>query len=710
MKALILTDLGASATNQNPGAGDANSKVIANALWACDIPSQFIACVNADQPRVVDINQMVDDGVIDMVFIGRYVGVAGPSYSRFIDGSINCPVFVMGVASFGTEVKGTLANPADASDTWSINNIAATSNTMVVVGRRHLERNVIAPEEVTTLVTGVYDGDGTAGTPLFMWQYTPDNTATTSNKGGPNYVFQAAALSNQTYPVHLMLQKAFLAGCISAAPRAAPFIINMDHCNDAGEPAAAGGIGGWQENPAPLLPLAQVFRDWNSAAVYGSIEQVWEDGEEGTTTGALAANLVAASDVIKYSALHNHSYRHLSQITGGAAAGNPFNNQQTKTFIDLHYNETRQSITNIGLTVDNTFGHFANNAVSSNLWDLATTDTTIAADPLETTPKAGYGMRMGRLGSITESWPTNILFPSTSVIAAHWLSESMCQRSIELVQSSDAGATSNNTSATTTITTGTNPQFTTGTAHGAIVGALVYLAGMTTTPDITGWWTIDTIVDAENFTIDMTAAQITVVTSPVGTTTNFAKSVNAITARMMQGMNSGLATYLHAEDYEDVPWRFANLGTTPSTTSGGVLNLSFGIEASGFMGSYCDACGDFAQFGADVLNYLAILATGSPTLTMPYPDVLFISGDSVNLNLNPNISGDTSLLVEYEPAINSGLSESAGIISGTVTTPTSTALVTVTGSNSFGKVVDSFQLTTLTTGDPSTGINVPINS
>ena len=83
--------------------------------------------------------------------------------------------------------------------------------------------------------------------------------------------------------------------------------------------------------------------------------------------------------------------------------------------------------------------------------------------------------------------------------------------------------------------------------------------------------------------------------------------------------------------------------------------------------------------------------------------------DVVSVNLNTNISGDTSLSVTWEPNIPSGLTETAGIVSGTVTTPTGTAIATVVGKNSFGPVTDSFQWTTLTTGDPSTGINVPIN-
>jgi len=101
--------------------------------------------------------------------------------------------------------------------------------------------------------------------------------------------------------------------------------------------------------------------------------------------------------------------------------------------------------------------------------------------------------------------------------------------------------------------------------------------------------------------------------------------------------------------------------------------------------------------------------SGSPTLTTPYPDKTYLIGESVSINTATNISGETSLSVTTSAPYQGGLSESGGTISGTAAEVTGTIIVTVTGTNSYGSVSDSFQLTTLTTGAPSTGINVPIN-
>ena len=99
----------------------------------------------------------------------------------------------------------------------------------------------------------------------------------------------------------------------------------------------------------------------------------------------------------------------------------------------------------------------------------------------------------------------------------------------------------------------------------------------------------------------------------------------------------------------------------------------------------------------------------APTLTTPYPDKTYLIGESVSINTATNISGETSLTVTTSAPYQGGLSETSGTISGTAAEVTGTIIVTVTGTNSYGSVSDSFQLTTLTTGAPSTGINVPIN-
>lgn len=101
---------------------------------------------------------------------------------------------------------------------------------------------------------------------------------------------------------------------------------------------------------------------------------------------------------------------------------------------------------------------------------------------------------------------------------------------------------------------------------------------------------------------------------------------------------------------------------------------------------------------------------GKPTIGIPYPDLINLDADVVSVDLRENIFGESSITVTWDPAIPNGLSETNGLVTGTVTTPTGTAIATVTGTNSFGSVTDSFQWTTLTTGDPTSGINVPINS
>jgi hypothetical protein len=109
------------------------------------------------------------------------------------------------------------------------------------------------------------------------------------------------------------------------------------------------------------------------------------------------------------------------------------------------------------------------------------------------------------------------------------------------------------------------------------------------------------------------------------------------------------------------------------------------------------------------LIYTALTATTAPTLTTPYVDLINLNTDVVaGVDLNTNISGETSLVVTWDPAIPSGLSETAGVVSGTVTTPTGTSICTVTGTNSFGSISDKFQWTTLTTGAAS-NINTTIN-
>lgn len=100
----------------------------------------------------------------------------------------------------------------------------------------------------------------------------------------------------------------------------------------------------------------------------------------------------------------------------------------------------------------------------------------------------------------------------------------------------------------------------------------------------------------------------------------------------------------------------------------------------------------------------------SPVLEAGYADLINLNTDVVSVDLKPNITGATSYTVTFDAVIPSGLSETDAVVSGTVTTPTGTAICTVVGSNSFGSVTDIFQWTTLTAGSGTTTINRPINS
>jgi hypothetical protein len=145
-------------------------------------------------------------------------------------------------------------------------------------------------------------------------------------------------------------------------------------------------------------------------------------------------------------------------------------------------------------------------------------------------------------------------------------------------------------------------------------------------------------------------------------------------------------------------------GQNPPYGFGGITDLNNFGE-----GTFTDGAVYYEALSDSEMGDFEWPATGSPALITPYADLIYINGDSVSTNLNPNISGDTSLIVTWEPSIPSGMTETSGALGGAITTPTGTAIATVVGANSFGSVTDSFQVTTLTTGDPSTGINEPIN-
>ena len=97
--------------------------------------------------------------------------------------------------------------------------------------------------------------------------------------------------------------------------------------------------------------------------------------------------------------------------------------------------------------------------------------------------------------------------------------------------------------------------------------------------------------------------------------------------------------------------------------------------------------------------------TAKPIVVSPSTNLMNISGDVVYVDFRAFLSGETSISVAWSPAIPNGLTETNGLVTGTVTTPTGTSIATITATNSFGSIVTKLQWTTLTTGDPTSGIN-----
>lgn len=86
-----------------------------------------------------------------------------------------------------------------------------------------------------------------------------------------------------------------------------------------------------------------------------------------------------------------------------------------------------------------------------------------------------------------------------------------------------------------------------------------------------------------------------------------------------------------------------------------------------------------------------------------------LSGDIVaGVDLLAGVSDAESVSIEWSPAIPSGLTETDGVVAGTVTTPTGTAIAAVTATNASGTTIGKTQWTTLTIGAAS-NINETIN-
>lgn len=102
-----------------------------------------------------------------------------------------------------------------------------------------------------------------------------------------------------------------------------------------------------------------------------------------------------------------------------------------------------------------------------------------------------------------------------------------------------------------------------------------------------------------------------------------------------------------------------------------------------------------------------IESTTSPTLTTPYTNRMNISGDVVSaIDFSEGWVGASSFVITGLP---NGLIATGASVAGTVVAPTGTFTTNIAATNSFGTTNAQFQWTTLTTGDPTSGINVSIN-
>ena len=520
MRALILCD-----ATLNTGPAQLNVRVAANACYSVGIKVEYLG-VTTTSPSVASLNSAAF-GDIDLVIIPSLTSAVLATYSRFYDGTVEKPVFVLSKNTINSTFKGVVTNSyADSGVHWYSTTVTATGSPIVVVSRRAILVAQTGPAESIALMDGGDVGTTSGGNAIAAWRYTPD---------GVNYVFYSAtdfgSDGMRFNPFHLFLQNAVDLGLILAPPKKAPCFIVLDHVNDAGEPTAAGGQGGWQENYRPLATLGSYLRSKNAVAL-ASIERVWEDGGQGTTTGDLLATLQEYQDVFKVCPYHDHEFPH---NTAAADSQSPIDSARSKTDMagSNGISGTVTSITNLGLTPDYTFGHFSLDRSNDNLWQLATPRTTKMASTDNLTIQAGYGMLAARISASTESWPANVRGgDGTQAPPWHWMEKPIAHRGITFITGLDTGATSM----------------------------------------------------APNFIP--------------------ARDIYGLQKGITTNLISGTMAYLHAEDFEDVAWRTANLAGNPTTSSGGVLTTTYGQAAIENLGGYCDSCPDTTKFGAHPAEYL----------------------------------------------------------------------------------------------------------
>ncbi|HSH28684.1 MAG TPA: hypothetical protein VK971_02160 [Thiohalobacter sp.] len=475
--------------------------------------------VSSTVPSIATVNSQWTD--IDLIIIPRYTFLLKTPFARFVNfsggtGVTICPVFSLSANFYDAAMYGA-SSAYDAGATFATSYHPNSGASVPTNARRMTQdASITAPAEVIPIVRGTGD-DATAMT---TWRYTPD---------GAMYVYHSTS-EHRFCHLHLMMQDAIKMGIMDAPPHPAPLILNIDHINDGGEPAAVGGVGGWQENPQRIADVGAVLRQYGGIC-YTSIDARWIDGTLGTTTGDLLTNLKEYSDVFKICASHDHGNYYTTETN---SADDPISNQQTKTNISTWHDSYVTATEGIGLSIDDTFIHMAGNRAGTNTWELATPDSSRLADPDETTAQTGWGTKMARLGLTVESWPSRSARNDTDKCERHWLFAPHRFRGITFVHSQDAGTDYND---------------------------------------------------------DGTDAKVV------------RAKWNAFMP-WLQAITTGLAPYFHAEDFEDVAWRTANLAGSPTTSSGGVAVEMYGLDVWTWLGKLGSYCSDTIDFGADVTKYL----------------------------------------------------------------------------------------------------------
>ena len=422
MKALVLWD------SWYGEAGNYRIAHAVNALHGMQIETQ-LRLMDSVSPTVADMNAYIVAGDFDIVVISAISSSNRPTVARFIDGSLNCPVFCLGVFTNNADIKGVSASTgaafAEAQFTANAGQLFTNSYSFT------LDAGVSAPAETTSLV------DLVSAARTIAWKYTPDASI-------GNYVYYTA-LQDRNGLLNLLVQEAINDGKISASDVSrAPLLLGIDHINAGGLFATGGGteLGGFQFQPDKIAVLGALLRA-NKGVCYTDVEQKWVNDNgtapnSGTTTGELLANLQEYDNEFKKCATHDHLNFYTTTTT-------PWIASRTKTFMDNTYQATKTAIEGIGLTVDTTMATFAGNLVGVNWWELGSPDVSHTSSKDDLTVQAGYGFKFARTAPESQnSWPKGFIPSSTSAVPMmHWLRSKAQFRGITILSGRDAGETNN---------------------------------------------------------------------------------------------------------------------------------------------------------------------------------------------------------------------------------------------------------------------------